>query len=480
LSKPKNLYKIIAYYMSVKQKTIKKPISISGIGLHTGKKVTMTFNPAPVNHGFKFQRLDLKGEPTINADADFVVDTSRGTTIESNGVRINTVEHTLAACVGLELDNILFSLDGPEPPVMDGSAEVYIDTLLKAGIEEQEEDRVYFDITEYINYKEEDRGVELIAVPANRYKLTVKVDYNTDVIGVQHASLDKISDFRNEVSSSRTFSFLHELEELVSNDLIKGGNIDNAIVVIDKVLEKKKMQKIADVFNLSEYETPENGILNNKKLHHENEPARHKLLDVVGDLALVGMPLNAYIIATKPGHKANVEFAKKIKAYIKNKKNSANVPVYDPTIPPIRDVNAVSKYLPHRYPFLLIDKIIEVSKEHVVAVKNVTVNEPHFQGHFPGNPVMPGVLQTEAMAQAGGMLLMQAIPDPENYTPYFLKLDKVKFKQMVVPGDTLIIRVELMSPIRRGIFEIRCEIFVGDKAVAEAELLARVIKNENA
>ena len=439
--------------MSVKQRTIKKPISISGIGLHTGKEVTMTFNPAPVNHGYKFQRTDVEGKPIIKADADLVVDTSRGTTIESNGVRINTVEHTLAACVGLELDNILISLDGPEPPVMDGSAEVYIDTLLKAGIEEQEEDRVYFDISEYINYKEEDRGVELFVVPADHYKLTVKVDYDSKVIGIQHASLDRISDFRKEVASSRTFSFLHELEELVSNDLIKGGNIDNAVVVIDKVLEKKKMQKIADVFNLNEYETPEHGFLNNKVLHHGNEPARHKLLDVVGDLALIGMPLKGHVIATKPGHKANVEFAKMIKAIIKKKKLSADVPHYDPTIPPISDINAVSKYLPHRYPFLLIDKVIEVSKEHIVAIKNVTINEPHFQGHFPGNPVMPGVLQTEAMAQAGGMLLMQAILDPENYTPYFLKLDKVKFKQMVVPGDTLIIRVELMSPIRRGIFE---------------------------
>lgn len=465
--------------MTSKQCTIKEPVSVSGIGIHTGKEVTMTFKPAPENHGYKFQRIDLPGKPIIDANVDQVVDISRGTTIEQNGARINTVEHTLAALAGLEIDNVLIEIDGPEPPIMDGSSKMYVDALLKAGLQQQNAKRAYIELTENIYYEEPERGVELVAIPAKNYKITVKVDYNSPVLGIQHASIDSIKDFKKEIASSRTFSFLHELEELVSNDLIKGGNIDNAIVVVDKVIEKKRLQKLATVFNMKEFDAPNEGILNNKKLHHPNEPARHKLLDVVGDLALVGTPIKAHIFASRPGHKANVAFAKKIKEHFQKKKKKSDAPIYDPNIPPVYDVIQVSKYLPHKYPFLLVDKVIDLSDEYVVAIKNVTVNEEFFNGHFPGNPVMPGVLQTEAMAQVGGILLMRSVPDPENYIPYFLKLDKVKFKQKVVPGDTLIIKVELLSPIRRGIFEIKGTAYVGDKLVTEAELVARIVRKED-
>ncbi len=464
----------------IKQCTIKEPVSVSGIGIHTGKEVKMTFHPAPENHGYKFQRTDLEGEPIVNADIDNVVDISRGTTIRQNGASINTVEHTLAALAGLEIDNILIKIDGPEPPILDGSSKKYIDALLKAGIQEQDAERIYIDLPENIIYSEADRGVEMIAIPANEYKINVKIDFNSPVLGVQHASVDSIKDFKDQIASCRTFSFLHELEELVENDLIKGGNIDNAIVVVDKVIEDKKLQKIADVFNLTDIEAPPEGILNNKKLHYENEPARHKLLDVVGDLALIGHPIKAHIIATRPGHKANVEFAKKIKASLKMNKRKVQAPKYDPNEEPVFDINQVSKFLPHKYPFLLVDKVIELNDESVVAVKNVTINEEFFNGHFPGNPVMPGVLQTEAMAQVGGILLMRSVPDPENYIPYFLKLDKVKFKRKVVPGDTLLIKVELLSPIRRGIFEIKGTAFVGDNIATEAELVARITRKEDA
>ncbi len=353
----------------INQCTIKEPVSISGVGIHTGQKVTMCFKPAKENHGYKFQRIDLDNHPIVEADIDNVVDVSRGTTIEKNGVRIHTVEHTLAALAGLEIDNVLIELDGPEPPIMDGSSQTYVDALLKAGIQEQSKERIYLELPENIAYEESDRGVEIIAIPAKEYKLTVKVDYNSPVLGIQHASVDSIKEFKKEIASARTFSFLHELEELVSNDLIKGGNIDNAIVVVDKVIEAKKLKKIADVFNITDIQAPKEGFLNNKQLHYANEPARHKLLDVVGDLALLGHPIKAHILATRPGHKANVEFARKIRAKIKQDKRKVKAPKYNPNNEPIFDINQVSKFLPHKYPFLLVDKVIELGDEHVVAVK---------------------------------------------------------------------------------------------------------------
>jgi UDP-3-O-[3-hydroxymyristoyl] N-acetylglucosamine deacetylase / 3-hydroxyacyl-[acyl-carrier-protein] dehydratase len=460
--------------MSVKQTTIKKAVSLSGVGLHTGATVNLTFHPAPENHWYKFQRVDMEGKPVIDADVDNVVDTSRGTTLMQNGAKVSTTEHALAALVGLEIDNVLIQLDGPEVPIMDGSSRAFVDALLSAGIVEQNAPRKIFELSENLTLEEPARNVEMLAVPSPDYRITVMVDYNSPVLGTQHAQLHSVSEFKDDIAPCRTFCFLHELEMLVKHNLIKGGDLNNAIVVVDKPISQDKLDDLAKLFGKPSVQIKEKGILNNVQLHFQNEPARHKLLDIIGDLALIGQPIQGHILAARPGHAANVEFARKIKALIKG---TASVKKqYDPSAPAVADINKITSMLPHRYPFLLIDKIIELSDNHVVGVKNVTMNEWFFQGHFPDNPVMPGVLLIEAMAQTGGILVLSTVPDPENYWTYFMKISEARFKAKVIPGDTIIFNLELISPIRRGLCHMRGEAVVGDKVVMESEMLAQIVK----
>ncbi len=466
--------------MNQKQRTLKTSVTVTGVGLHTGTPVNMTLHPAAENHGYKFQRVDLPDSPIIDADVDLVIETARGTTIAQNNTSIATIEHTLAALVGCELDNVLIALDGPECPIMDGSSRVFVEAILKTGIVEQEAEREYFTVTQNIYFADENGQVEMIAMPSDDYRVTVMVDYNSPVLGSQHASISNISEFNKEISSSRTFCFLHELEMLLSHNLIKGGDLNNAIVVVDKEVNQKELADLAKLFNRESVGVGKEGILNNVELRHQNEPARHKLLDVVGDLALAGMPLKAHIMAARPGHTSNVAFAKKIKAMIKKDKLRKNIPIYDATAPALYDINKIASILPHRPPFLLIDKILELTPKYVVGVKNVTMNEPFFVGHFPDNPVMPGVLQIEALAQTGGILVLSTVPDPDNYWTYFLKIDNTRFKDKVLPGDTLVMRCDLISPIRRGIAQMRGVIMVGDKIVMESEMMAQIARKTDA
>lgn len=462
--------------MSSKQKTIKNSISLNGVGLHTGQKATVTFKPAAENHGFVFQRVDIEGQPTIKADCDLVVDTSRGTTIEQNGARVHTTEHLLAAAYGLEIDNLLIEIDGPEVPILDGSAHFFLQALKDAGIEDQEAEKNYFVIEENLTYEDTDRMTEMLAVPQDDFRLTVMVDYNSPTLGTQHAHMYHLGEFEENISMCRTFVFLRELEFLAKNNLIKGGDLDNAIVLVDVIPPQEKLDELAELLGKPKIEITDTGVLNNLKLHFQDEPARHKLLDIVGDLALVGRPIKGHILAARPGHKGNVDFAKIIKAEIKKREKAT--PKFDLTSKPIHDINSIEKMLPHRYPMLLVDKIIELSETHVVGVKNVTMNEQFFQGHFPGAPVMPGVLQIEAMAQTGGILALSTVPDPENYLTYFLKIDKVRFKAKVIPGDTLVFRLDLMGPIRRGIVQMEAKAYVNGKVVAEGELMAQIVKEK--
>ncbi|MCW3120621.1 MAG: UDP-3-0-acyl N-acetylglucosamine deacetylase [Flavipsychrobacter sp.] len=463
---------------SQNQQTLKGPVTLHGVGLHTGANVTMTMRPANPGYGIRFQRVDIADKPIVKADVDYVVDTSRGTTIEHNGARVSTIEHTLAALVGLGIDNALIEMDGPEVPIMDGSAKQFMDAIESAGIQEQDAKRVVYSIDTNIHYYDPVKNVDMLAVPSTNYQITALIDFNSPVLGTQHAGMKQLSDFRTEIGPCRTFCFLHELEYLLDNNLIKGGDLNNAIVVVDKVVSQDELNRLAIVFNKQKIEVKQEGILNNIQLHYTNEPARHKLLDVVGDLALVGHSINAHIIASRPGHASNVEFARKIKQYIKKNKHLSDIPHYDPSQQAIYDINHINKILPHRYPMLLVDKIIELSDTHVVGIKNATFNEEFFQGHFPGNPVMPGVLQIEALAQTGGILAMNNISDPENYNTYFLKIDKVRFKNVVRPGDTLILKLELLSPIRRGICEMRGMVYVGNKLATEAELVAQISRKD--
>jgi UDP-3-O-[3-hydroxymyristoyl] N-acetylglucosamine deacetylase/3-hydroxyacyl-[acyl-carrier-protein] dehydratase len=460
--------------MRTQQATIKKSISVSGVGLHTGVSATITFHPAPTNHWFVFKRIDLEGQPLIKVDADNVADTARGTTLQANGAKISTTEHVLAALIGLQIDNVLIEVDGPEVPIMDGSSKPFVDALIEAGIEIQDAARDIFVLEDILSYEEPSRNVEMLAVPSPDYRITVMVDYNSPVLGTQHAQLHKIDEFKDNISPCRTFVFVHELEMLVKHNLIKGGDLNNAIVVVDREISQDKLDDLAKLLNKPNVQVKEKGFLNNTALHFQNEPARHKLLDIIGDLALIGQPIQGHILAARPGHAANVELAKKIKALIKSKKGS--VKKYDLNAPSLYDVNQVASMLPHRYPFLLVDKIIELGESHVVGVKNVTMNEWFFQGHFPNNPVMPGVLMIEAMAQTGGILVLSTVPDPENYWTYFMKITEARFKQKVMPGDTLVFHLSLISPIRRGICHMKGEAIVGDKVVMEAEMMAQIVK----
>jgi len=458
-----------------KQTTISKSTSLKGVGLHTGKNVTLKFLPAGANFGYAFKRVDLEGEPIIKADASLVTSTQRGTCLEKNGVSIQTCEHVLAALVGLEIDNVIIELDSSEPPIMDGSSKFFIEALEKAGVKELDNFREVYVVKDVISYTDEDTGSEITIIPSEEYQVTTMVDFGTKVLGTQNANLTKLSNFKDEISNSRTFSFLHELEMLLEEGLIKGGDLNNAIVYVDKPLSKDTMEKLKIAFNKETIAVKPNGILDNLNLHYPNEAARHKLLDVVGDLALIGTRLKGKVIANKPGHYVNTQFAKKMSKIIKIEKRN-NMPAVDLNQVPVMDVNAIMDMLPHRPPFLMIDKVFEFSPNHVIGSKNVTMNEDFFKGHFPGAPVMPGVLIVEAMAQTGGILVLNTVPDPENYLTFFMKIDKVKFKQKVVPGDTLIFSCSLITPIRRGICHMQGFTYANGKLCAEAELMAQIKK----
>ncbi len=461
----------------VKQKTIQNEISLIGVGLHTGKEVKMTFKPAPVNNGYTFVRVDLEGSPVIEADANYVVNTQRGTNLEKLGVKIQTSEHVLAAFVGCDVDNVIIELNESEPPIMDGSSKFFVEAIENAGVVEQEGERHYYVVKEVISFMDEATGSEILLMPSDEYQVTAMVDFGTKVLGTQNATMKNISEFKTEIADARTFSFLHELETLLDNGLIKGGDLNNAIVYVDKEISPKTIENLKVAFGKDSISVKPNGILDNLTLHYPNEAARHKLLDVVGDLALVGTRIKGKVIANKPGHFVNTQFAKKLSKIIKIEQRN-QVPVYDLNLEPLMDIHKIMSILPHRPPFLFVDRIIEMSESHVVGMKNVTMNEGFFVGHFPEAPVMPGVIIVEAMAQTGGILVLSTVPDPENYLTFFMKIDNVKFKHKVLPGDTLIFKCDLITPIRRGICHMQAKAYANGKLVAEAELMAQIAKKQ--
>jgi UDP-3-O-[3-hydroxymyristoyl] N-acetylglucosamine deacetylase/3-hydroxyacyl-[acyl-carrier-protein] dehydratase len=465
--------------MTPKQKTIAKSVTLSGTGLHTGINVDATFHPAGENTGILFQRIDLPGSPIIKASADLVVETARNTVIEEKGARIGMVEHSLSALSSLEIDNILITVTGPEMPILDGSAKNYLDAFTSAGITTLTADREVFEIKDPIVYSDEERGIEIMALPADEFSISVMIDYNSEVLGNQFASLAHLSDYAKEIASSRTFVFFRELEILWKNNLIKGGSLDNAMVVLERELPQVELDRVADLIGKPRVQTQAQGILSTTKLNFSNEPARHKLLDLIGDLKLIGTPLKGKIIATRPGHHSNVEFAKLVKLAIKKEKTKNIVPSYDPNAAPKYDINRIMSFLPHRPPFLLVDRIIEVSDTMILGLKNVSMNEPFFVGHFPEEPVMPGVLIVEALAQCGGILVMQTVDNPKDYSSYFLKIDNVRFKRKVVPGDTLLLKMELLEPVRRGIVRMRAQAFVGNQLATEGEMMAQLVRNKD-
>lgn len=457
------------------QLTLKTPFKVEGKGLHSGQNLTAVFNPAPAGHGYKFKRVDLEGQPVIDALAENVVDTTRGTVIGKGEVRVSTIEHALAALFASGIDNCLIEVNGPELPILDGSATEYMAKIEQVGLEEQNADKDYYVIKEKTQYKDEN-GATVTIYPDEGFSVEVMVEYNSPILPNQFAVLDDLADFRQEVASARTFVFVREIEALLQHGLIKGGDLQNSIVIYDQKVSQDKIDEICDAVNVPHMQVDKLGYINPTPLKWDNEPARHKLMDVIGDIALIGRPLKGRVVAVRPGHTVNNKFARMLRKEVKH--TEIQSPVYNPNLAPVIDVNSIKKLLPHRYPFLLIDKVIEIDKKHCVAVKNVTVNEPFFQGHFPQEPVMPGVLQVEAMAQAAGVLVLNFLEEPEKYSTYFLKIDNVKFRQKVVPGNTLLLNVSLATEIRRGCAVVKGYAFVGEKIVCEAEFMAQIIKNK--
>lgn len=460
----------------LKQKTLKGSFSLCGKGLHTGLNLTVTFNPAPDNHGYKIQRIDIEGQPIIDAVAENVTETTRGTVLSKNNVKVSTVEHALAALYAAGIDNCLIQVNGPEFPILDGSAKFYVENIERVGIEEQNAVKDYYIIKSKIEYKDEATGSSIMVLPDENFSVNVLISYESSVLSNQFATLDNMSDFPKEIASSRTFVFVREIEPLLGAGLIKGGDLDNAVVIYERQMTQENLDKLADVMKVEHRDATKLGYLNNKPLVWPNEPARHKLLDIIGDLALIGRPIKGRIIATRPGHTVNNKFARLLRKEIKL--HDIQAPVYNCNEAPVMDVNRIRELLPHRYPFQLVDKVTAIGANYIVGIKNVTANEPFFQGHFPQEPVMPGVLQIEAMAQVGGLLVLNSVDEPERYSTYFMKIDGVKFRQKVVPGDTLIFRVELLAPIRRGISSMKGYVFVGEKVVCEAEIMAQIVKNK--
>lgn len=460
----------------LKQKTLGGSFSLCGKGLHTGLNLTVTFNPAPENHGYKIQRIDLDGQPIIDAVAENVGNTTRGTVLCKGDIKVSTIEHAMAALYAAGIDNCLIQVNGPEFPILDGSAKAYVENIQRVGIEEQSAVKDYYIIKSKIELKDEETGSSIMILPDENFSVNVLISYDSQVLFNQFATLDNMENFADEIASSRTFVFVREIEPLLNAGLVKGGDLDNAIVIYERQMEQERFDKLADVMGVPHMDATKLGYINHIPLAHPNEPARHKLLDIIGDLALIGKPIKGRIIATRPGHTVNNKFARLIRKEIKL--HDVQAPSYNPNDVPIMDVNRIRELLPHRYPFQLVDKIIEIGANYIVGVKNVTSNEPFFQGHFPSEPVMPGVLQVEAMAQVGGLLVLNSVEDPDRWSTYFMKIDGVKFRQKVVPGDTLLFRVELLAPIRRGISSMKGYVFVGEKIVCEAEFMAQIVKNK--